>query len=629
MMYRSTLVQRLSLLLLFMAVYARQDTFAQGPAETMRSVPAAEPRPNTPGPSPQAIMRQRQFDIPFQVARTGTRPSEVHLYVSQDSGAQWLLAARQHPDSQLFSFIAPNDGTYWFATRTVDPAGNLHPSSPRIVPELTVLVDTTEPVMTVQAEADPAGTILLKFRISDAAPAVSQLQWMYLADSDRSEWITLPLDRSRLLSPAPGVIEGTLQFTPPRDWRYVQLRGTVTDQAGNEAVLNKQVERPRVAAGVPAQLASSPIGITERENAGRENAGRGDHGYSMSIPLPSGAPDNRIAESMIQPPSLSQGFPPTQLRAPDADSRAQLKAPGADSSALDATEPKMPSAPRTPASAMRPIEMETLPAPQGVPETSNPSTANLSPESANRETGGSQTLGSQSPGGFQGPESSRPPASLTPPPIDPDQARYSRVPRFELDYEIESMGAQGVSAIELWGTRDGGVSWSTWGRDEDQESPLDIETTGPGMYGFKIVVVGKNGLTSAMPQPGEGADLYVCVDLQAPRVHLTAARYGKDEEVGCLVIEYQCEDDYLAPRPISLAFSADANGPWTTFAAGLENTGRYAWPADPRLPRQIYLRIEAVDRAGNMGIETTPKPISVEGLAPAVRIRGFQPVANN
>ncbi len=194
-----------------------------------------------------------------------------------------------------------------------------------------------------------------------------------------------------------------------------------------------------------------------------------------------------------------------------------------------------------------------------------------------------------------------------------------------MEYEVESVGARGVSDVELWGTRDGGRSWELWGTDPDKVTPFDIETSGEGVYGFRIVVVSGNGLASPRPLAGESADVYVLVDATAPTVRLTSAQYGEGDNEGSLVIRYACSDAQLSMRPISLSFSASPQGPWTTIAAGLPNTGEYVWPADPQLPRAIYLRVESTDQAGNVGTHMLDQPISVQGLAPRARIRGFTP----
>ena len=51
-------------------------------------------------------------------------------------------------------------------------------------------------------------------------------------------------------------------------------------------------------------------------------------------------------------------------------------------------------------------------------------------------------------------------------------------------------------------------------------------------------------------------------------------------------------------RPISLSISETSTGPWTTVTTGQANTGRLVWLAQPGLPKQVYLRLEALDRAG-------------------------------
>lgn len=213
------------------------------------------------------------------------------------------------------------------------------------------------------------------------------------------------------------------------------------------------------------------------------------------------------------------------------------------------------------------------------------------------------------------------PVATTPPraPI-----RHSDSERFSLDYELQAVGNLGVDAIELYGSVDGGETWSLWGTDPDRVSPFDIETKESGVFSFRIVVVGRNGLASPRPQTGETPDIVVVVDKDKPKVRITAAQYGVGNRIGALVIRYECQDPNLGPRPISLSFSDSTNGPWTTIAAGLRNDGDYVWPADPKLPRQIYLRIDAKDGAGNVGTYILDKPIDVQGLAPRARIRGFQ-----
>lgn len=205
--------------------------------------------------------------------------------------------------------------------------------------------------------------------------------------------------------------------------------------------------------------------------------------------------------------------------------------------------------------------------------------------------------------------------------------RFSKGKRFSLDYELEAVGLQGAESIELYGTTDGGKTWQLWGSDPDRQSPFDIETQDIGVFGFRICVVGRNGLASPRPQAGEAPDIFVVVDVEKPQVQITGARYGEGSRVGSLVISYKCLDANLPERPITLAFSESLDGPWTTIAGGLRNEGQYIWAADPNLPRQLYLRIDATDEAGNRGVYLLDQPIDTQGLAPRARIRGFQPLS--
>ncbi|MCO6457335.1 MAG: hypothetical protein J5I93_18710, partial [Pirellulaceae bacterium] len=225
----------------------------------------------------------------------------------------------------------------------------------------------------------------------------------------------------------------------------------------------------------------------------------------------------------------------------------------------------------------------------------------------------------------------------TPDSPDPPQRRHYGLPpgerprltnsrRFGLEYDVDAVGPQGVASVELWTTTDGGQTWSLWGQDADRVSPFDVEVDAEGIYGFRVVIVGNSGLAGRAPRSGDLADIWVAVDATAPQGRLTSASYGQGAEAGHLLIQWEADDDWLAPRPITLLFSDQLDGPWTTLASGLPNDGRYAWKADPRVPRKIYLRMEVRDEAGNVGTYQLSDPISADGLTPRGRIRGIRPL---
>ena len=197
---------------------------------------------------------------------------------------------------------------------------------------------------------------------------------------------------------------------------------------------------------------------------------------------------------------------------------------------------------------------------------------------------------------------------------------------FELEYEIASVGPSGVGKVELWGTRDAGRTWSVFGVDPDNRSPLPVSLDGEGIFGFRVVVQSGSGLGGRPPADGDMPDIWIGVDLTKPSGRITGATVAA--EAGELLIAWEAADDVLDARPIAISFGLGAGGPWTPIAGGLENTGSYRWRLDNRVPDKIYLRLEVRDEAGNVGTFETAEPMSLDRHRPEGRIRGVRAVAN-
>ena len=198
---------------------------------------------------------------------------------------------------------------------------------------------------------------------------------------------------------------------------------------------------------------------------------------------------------------------------------------------------------------------------------------------------------------------------------------------FQLDYDVQKAGGKGPQEIQLWATADGGQSWQQWGTDEDRQSPFQVQVRFEGIFGFRIAVVGQNGLARRQPIQGDPADIWLRVDTTAPEARIQSASFGAGSQAGNLVIRWQADDLALTHRPISLYYREKSTEKWTTITSGLENSGTYAWPISPLVPDAIHLRLDAQDQAGNIGSYQHPTPITLLGLAPESRIRAIQPLA--
>jgi hypothetical protein len=197
---------------------------------------------------------------------------------------------------------------------------------------------------------------------------------------------------------------------------------------------------------------------------------------------------------------------------------------------------------------------------------------------------------------------------------------------FALEYQLENISERGVARVELWGTRDNGQSWRSFAVDDDNRSPIQVTVDDEALYGFRIIVDGAGSPGGLAPRSGDRPDLWVGVDLRRPQVELTTAAGGEDDLAGRVLLRWRASDDHLDPRPIGLFFSSRPNGPWSTIATNLENSGQYDWQVDRHAPSRIYFRIEARDLAGNVAAYQTTDAVTVEFPQPSGRPQGVTPL---
>jgi hypothetical protein len=193
--------------------------------------------------------------------------------------------------------------------------------------------------------------------------------------------------------------------------------------------------------------------------------------------------------------------------------------------------------------------------------------------------------------------------------------------KVRLNYNISDVGPSGVSAVELWATRDG-HHWQRYSNEPPPAGPLVVHVAEEGRYGFTIVVRNGLGVSSPAPQTGEAPQLWVEVDETCPQVKINDVHVGRDSEEGSVALHYTVSDANLCGRPVSISMSTSKDGPWSPIAGGLENSGEYEWKLPKDLPYQVYLRVEACDRAGNVGADGTLEPIKIDQARPRGTILG-------
>jgi hypothetical protein len=88
-------------------------------------------------------------------------------------------------------------------------------------------------------------------------------------------------------------------------------------------------------------------------------------------------------------------------------------------------------------------------------------------------------------------------------------------------------------------------------------------------------------------------------------VQLLGAELNVLSPTPTLVIRWTAKDRNLGPRPITLLYAERLEGPWSPLAANAENSGRHEWVLPAWVPRSVYVRVQATDLMGNVGMAQT------------------------
>ncbi len=566
-----------------------------------------------------AHVQTAQFKIPFNVESRGGEALKVQLWVSADDGATWQTHGSVAPEAKAFDFRAAAEGTYLFKVATIDAAGTTYPN---LGAPLKVLVDTTKPRAELRADIDGGGHLVVDVKVQDEHLEVGSAV-LRLRSEQETQWRDLPLE---LRENGNAMYSGqVIADLPP--CRQVAIVFSVKDRSMNEGAATCEYTMPRTAA--------APRDVTLASN--RDTSGFPGPDSRKFDPPPTATPrltatpgatrwNPTVTESKTTTPNSPLGIATGSTQAAKANTK-RAASPGlliADGQLsldppIEITEelplpPAMSDGTLTDASGQQltaKSATEQPPLQPGIGKPSLPETTSLGkrlPEEP-AVTARSSTE----------PTAVREPSTI-------GRAFHCKSRAFSLDYSVEALGGNSLADVELWGTEDGGREWQKWGSDPDRLSPFDVQVGNDGMFGFRMVIVGSNGIVSNRPREGDAADVWINVDTSLPTVKITRAVYGEGPEDGLLVIDYHCEDGHLVDRPMALSYSERADGPWTEIATGLANTGLYLWKAAPNLPDKIYLKIDGVDKAGNIGTHRLDLPIDIRGLSPRGVIQGFRPI---
>jgi hypothetical protein len=188
---------------------------------------------------------------------------------------------------------------------------------------------------------------------------------------------------------------------------------------------------------------------------------------------------------------------------------------------------------------------------------------------------------------------------------------------FQLNYKIDNVGPSRVKHVEVWMTRDT-QQWMRYKGDAPPVGPFELTVASAGRYGFTLRPCSGVGRAPKAPDIGQQPQLWVQVDETKPLVKIQHVVVGEGQENGTFTVHYTATDAHLRAKPISVLYSTGKEGPWTELLTEQENTG--ACRCQTRdLPFEFYLRVQAVDEAGNKGFDQFAETVKVDTLVPRVQ----------
>jgi hypothetical protein len=562
--------------------------------------------------------KQRVFFIPYQptlAERDAGKMEKIQLLVSRDGGQQWAVLQEAEPNVRGFSYHAAADGEYAFAIRMVDRRGKLYPEQ-IAAPLLRVVVDTQLPTLQLSASLNPNGQIDLRYEGRDTRLKPQSLrieaqgvdgQWQRIA--------TGPPDVNQ-----PDRLLGQASWRPPTASAALKFRVAIDDAAGNQGTA---VAETSLAGPVTHPSFGPSFGPTLAPPAGAGGPsliGPSDDLQASTSTTSSPAPSPTLpGRSSLEWPTNNSLVADTHRTGGSTPPFQNVYASGAASGI-----PPIAAGAGAQFGANDPISAPSLlpatPTLAGAPTPAAPALNSevwspVSTPSVPATPPGAATFGT-------------PPSATANIPSSANGTPWVNSLTFDLDYDIQTVGPWGVAKVELWGTKDGGRNWQSLGLDQDNRSPMRVTVPAQGIYGFRIVVDGGNGVAAPTPQAGEQPELIVGVDMSAPQAELRAPELGQGPLAGHVLIRWSATDSNLSPRPIGLYFGAAADGPWTTIATDLDNAGEYAWRLGRDAPPRVFLRLEARDEAGNVTIQQSPAAVDLNLPRPTGRLRNVRPVQN-
>lgn len=286
-------------------------------------------------PPEPVYTKNPRFGIPYQydadeMRKLGAR--EVRLYGSVDRGETWQQLQSVPPEGGRFRFAAGGDGEYWFAVRTVDSYGRLHPAGDTFEPGLSVVVDSAAPNLQITLRQAEPGKVHLAWSADDEHLDPASLRLEYV-QAGWTEWRKVIVATKA---------QGETSWTCPAGG-LVAVRGRIADRAGNTGSAQSQIAV--VPANRPAPKPVIPdLNQPIASDSGEEAAPPGEPVISQVTVNPSSDEVRSAPATNPLEEAAPQAFRRTRPR--DGDSHGPVILPRGNERPIAETSPRRPNPPQ-------------------------------------------------------------------------------------------------------------------------------------------------------------------------------------------------------------------------------------------------------------------------------------------
>lgn len=273
-------------------------------------------------PKPIAT-NKTQFRIPFRfdaAALQRMNARELQLYVSRDHGQTWDRSQSLAPEAAKFEYRAPGEGEYWFAVKTLDGRGELHPGPDVFEPGLAVLVDTSEPKLEVTVSPLGGTKVQVSWQATDANLDPASLRLEYIQPGT-PEW--------QAVSVIPRA-NGQTAWTVPQSG-IVAIRGSISDTAGNigraqtqlsvtiQSAPGQQPPIPNIKPDLRAPIATQPGGAQASVFSNQPQLPASSNSLQNELPLQGGSASGMQAanQNLLNPWANNQFISSSQNTQPE------------------------------------------------------------------------------------------------------------------------------------------------------------------------------------------------------------------------------------------------------------------------------------------------------------------------